>query len=651
MNEISQSAKVEHLTYRPDIDGLRAVAVLLVLGFHIFPDWVTGGFIGVDIFFVISGYLITYILIDKASTNSLSIIDFYSRRINRIFPALIFVLFSLFIFGWFGLFYDEYGHLGKHIASGAIFISNLISWSEAGYFDIEAIRKPLLHLWSLGIEEQFYIVWPLLVVCLSRFKVRALPVFLLLFFVSFWFNIQAVIDDKVAAFFSPTSRAWELIAGAILAYVIFSKNTYWSFIRRKNTNLIAILGVLLILIAVASINKNSPFPGWRALLPVIGTILIISAGPETFFNSKILASRFMIWIGLISYPLYLWHWPIASLMHSFLNTNPSFSGSIAIISISFLFAWITYRFIECPLKQLQNRSRLSAALIAVMALTGGAGFLTYQSNGLQSRYSALHQDLSLISDTVDLRKLYSFPIIDCRNSLDHIKNAKCSTIGSPSVAIIGDSHSEVYFRALLDGRLKKGVTDIATYSLGSCPPALNLFGNLADCSKFTARAFENILVNEQIDTVFLSSFYGDWELGASSASDRLYKQAMNNTFATLRKGRKKIVFIIDAPALKSSAVACRGKPLWLRDKFGWTPDFCINPTPQDFISQDAYYRLLDELKIENPDVMFFDSSEIICPNARCDVTRGSLMMYVDDNHLSIYAARLVIDALLIKLSN
>jgi len=646
--DVTNQAIESHIKYRPDIDGLRALAVLLVLGFHMFPQLVPGGFIGVDIFFVISGYLITYILISEQATNPLLIVNFYAKRIKRIFPALIFLFASLYIFSWFALFYDEYAHLGKHIAAGSAFIANFISWSEAGYFDSEAIRKPLLHLWSLGIEEQFYIIWPVLIITLSRFKIRLLPAFLLIFLASFLLNILAVGDDIVAAFYSPASRAWELISGAVLAYVVFSKKNFHQLLSREKANIFSLLGILVIFIGVFLINKNSSFPGWRGLLPVTGAILIITAGPNTFISDKFLSSRAMVWIGLISYPLYLWHWPIVSLMHSFLNGRPNLFQSIVITLISFLLAWITYRFIERPFRYSQTKYLSAIWLLGLMVLVGATGFATYLSNGAENRYVTSHQDLTLTSDTVDLRKIYAFPINDCRNNLNNIKNGKCSSVGTPSIAIVGDSHSEVYFRALLDSRLKGGLTNIVTYSLGSCPPALDLFGSSADCSKFTKMAMENILASKEINTVFLSSFYGDWGLGDTETADVQYMQAMNKTFSYLRDGKRKIVFIIDAPALKVSAVACRDKPLWLRNKFGWTPDFCINPTPNDFISQDAYYRVLKQLKRENPDVVFFDSGEIICPNANCAIRRGEMMIFVDDNHLSIDAARLISDDLLKK---
>ena len=204
-----------HSTYRPDIDGLRALAVLAVIGFHAFPELIPGGFIGVDVFFVISGFLISTILFENLAAQSFSFLDFYSRRIRRIFPALILVLVSCYLVGWFVLLPDEYSQLGKHMAGGAGFIQNWLLWGESGYFDNVAETKPLLHLWSLGIEEQFYIIWPILLWLAYRLRLNLLTLTILTGLISFALNIHgiSVKQDLVATFYSPQTRFWELAIG------------------------------------------------------------------------------------------------------------------------------------------------------------------------------------------------------------------------------------------------------------------------------------------------------------------------------------------------------------------------------------------------------------------------------------------------------
>nr|MBA3535808.1 acyltransferase [Tatlockia sp.] len=329
--------KHTQLDYRPDIDGLRAIAVLLVVAFHAFPQWIKGGFIGVDIFFVISGFLISKIIISGlVDHNSFSIGQFYSRRINRIFPALLLMLIACFSFGWFALLPDEYKQLNKHIMGGASFIANILLWNESGYFDNAAVTKPLLHLWSLGIEEQFYIVWPLLVwfAWKKRFNLAVTIIIVAAF--SFLLNISTVNYDSTTAFYSPLTRFWELLTGSLLAYLTLQKEKPSDkFIpvdkKKLVANFQAFTGVALVLIAVLVIKQGRHFPGWAALLPTVGALLIILAGSEAWLNRVVLSNRIFVWFGLISFPLYLWHWPLLSYARIISGDMPSRSIRMAAV--------------------------------------------------------------------------------------------------------------------------------------------------------------------------------------------------------------------------------------------------------------------------------------------------------------------------------
>ena len=319
---------MRNLQYRSDIDGLRAIAILSVLAFHAFPGRFEGGYIGVDIFFVISGFLISNIIVAGIEENRFSFIEFYSRRVKRIFPALVLVLLATYGLGWFVLLSAEYEQLGKHISGGAVFISNLVLWSDHGYFDSAAVSKPLLHLWSLGIEEQFYIVWPLLLSVLLRSRLNFLTVTICIAISSFLLNIFVSIDDVVAAFYSPQTRVWELLIGAVLAYssrhyrcslgkVYLGQSWPDQKTNRCLSDLQSVVGVGMIGAAFFILTPESRYPGWWALLPTVGTALLILAGTEAWINRVFLSSRILVWFGLISYPLYLWHWPI----FSFANIN------------------------------------------------------------------------------------------------------------------------------------------------------------------------------------------------------------------------------------------------------------------------------------------------------------------------------------------
>jgi peptidoglycan/LPS O-acetylase OafA/YrhL len=345
-----QSASVSTTTnalhpYRPDIDGLRAIAVLSVLLYHAFPLELRGGYVGVDVFFVISGFLITSILIEAIQSHQFSLVVFYGRRIRRIFPALVVCLVAVLAYGSVALLPSEFAQLGKHLFLAATFLSNFGLWFEAGYFDTAAAFKPLLHLWSLGVEEQFYIFWPLILWIGFRAKANILLLLASLFVLSFSFNIVASATDLTSAFYLPIGRSWELLAGAALVWFVeinlSSRTRFW----------ISVLGVSAILIAVIAFTPEMRFPGWLAVLPVMGALAIILAGPASPVNSHFLSHPVLVRVGLISYPLYIWHWPLISFAYVIRQGKPPTPLLAAfLIGCSFLLAWATYRFVEKPVR-------------------------------------------------------------------------------------------------------------------------------------------------------------------------------------------------------------------------------------------------------------------------------------------------------------
>jgi len=377
----SEQTHLTHPKYRADIDGLRGIAVLSVVGFHAFPFWDRGGFIGVDIFFVISGFLISSIIFDNLEHKSFSFIEFYIRRINRIFPALLLILAASLVFGWFVLLPDAYKQLGKHIAGGAGFVSNFVLWNESGYFDNEAASKPLLHLWSLGIEEQFYIVWPLLLAFVWKRKWGFVTVTAIIAAVSFAFNIYMVGNNPAAAFYLPSARFWELMIGCLLAYIVL----YKPYMNRRHPNAQSIFGCLLIVLGLMLIDKERTFPGWWALLPTFGTFFLISAGPKAWVNRHVLSSKSLVWVGLVSYPLYMWHWPLLSFASIVEGEIPSRAIRIAAVAISVALAWLTYKLIEKPIRFGMNAKAKSFALLASIIVVGYAGHYCNIGDGLPSR--------------------------------------------------------------------------------------------------------------------------------------------------------------------------------------------------------------------------------------------------------------------------
>jgi len=372
-------------TYRPDIDGLRAVAVLAVVTYHAFPVALPGGFSGVDIFFVISGYLISGILFKSLAQEKFSFSEFYARRIRRLFPALVLALFLTLAMGYYYLLSDEFEQLGKHVAASCVFIQNIVLLNESGYFDKAADFKPLLHLWSLAVEEQFYIFFPPLLILLWRKKWPITWILVAFLLTSFFANLVMSVKDSASDFFLTPYRGWELIAGAMLAWRHFSKGQEIRF-----GNFYSISGAICITLAMIWLDKGDPYPGWRAIFPVAGTILLIAADSQSIVNKWILSNPLAIWIGLISYPLYLFHWPLLSFLHILKGKNPDASSIWAAVVLSFALSVLTYYLVEKRVRYAKSRWTIPA-LIAAFLLSGILGLLLWQKK-LTPRSSGLGFD-------------------------------------------------------------------------------------------------------------------------------------------------------------------------------------------------------------------------------------------------------------------
>jgi peptidoglycan/LPS O-acetylase OafA/YrhL len=376
----------EYLKYRPDIDGLRAFAILSVVLYHAFPSFMRGGFIGVDVFFVISGYLIAEIIFKELDSDKFSFINFYQRRVKRIFPALILVLITCYAVGWFTLMATEFKMLGKHLVGGIGFIQNIVLYREAGYFDTSSELKPLLHLWSLGVEEQFYILFPIAAWAFWRSRVPVLPIIIVLALASFGAGVLKLTTNPSAAFYMPQYRFWEILLGSILAYCAVD-HSYYSKVQSSVPcrNLCSLLGAVLLVLSVVIIDKHKAFPGSWAVLPVFGSVLMILAGPQAWLNKQVLASRLMVWIGLISYPLYLWHWVVITYIRIIGANELSILSGIFAVSISVALAYFTYKFVELPFRKVQISVPKVAILLAIGSTVAAVGALSFFKNGIPYR--------------------------------------------------------------------------------------------------------------------------------------------------------------------------------------------------------------------------------------------------------------------------
>lgn len=493
---------------RGDIDGLRAIAVLAVIGFHAFPNHVRGGFIGVDVFFVISGFLISQIILRDLEAGSFSLVNFYVRRARRIFPALTAVLLACLLFGGLVLFPPDFSLLGRETGAGAAFAANLLFWYETGYFDRAAELKPLLHLWSLGIEEQFYLVWPLLLLAAFRWRHGPLIAAGVVFFLSFAASAILSTVAPSTAFYCPGTRFWELMVGCILAVISSSRSspaTLGSIFDRHTTvarEAASIVGLVLLGASLAFVHPGRAFPGLWALLPTIGTALLITAGPNACTN-RLLGARLAVSIGLVSYPLYLWHWPILSFARHIQFRPPTDLLKGLAISLAFVLAYWTYRYVETPIRFGQPRRYKVFVSSSALAAVGALGLLVFAADGLPNRFPPEAQRLA--------GDLGRETLVAARWGTCFVGNpvgfhAECDgEAGRPANMMLwGDSHAA----HLAPGLRALATTDpnvvIAQYTMPVCPP---VFGH-ANCS-----ALEHVVVDRIVrlrpTTVVLA---GNWAL-------------------------------------------------------------------------------------------------------------------------------------------
>jgi len=485
--------------YRPDIDGLRAVAVIAVLVFHAFPDVLAGGFTGVDIFFVISGFLISRLILVDLALGRFSFADFYSRRIRRIFPALAIVLLTCVVIGWWVLLPAEFRRLGRHVAAGAGFVSNFMLYSEAGYFDTRAELKPLLHLWSLGVEEQYYLLWPLMLFAFRKHLHSILWLIAAVAVASFALNVVATtMHHQQAAFYFPLTRFWELMIGSLIAYVQVLGHGRAETDPPANASLrdncVSLAGLALVIVALVTINEGRSFPGWWALLPTAGAALLIVAGPRAFVNRHLLSARLAVFIGVISYPLYLWHWPLLTIARLMNNSRlPQLSVRMGILLLSVLLAWLTYEFIEKRIRHVSRGGRARAvvsSLATSMAGLTALGLLMFGSI-LQSRSAAVPH-LAAISEAFD--------------DWESITTAEIRGDSSHTVLFVGDSHMAQYLprvTKIVRENPGRASTVIFRTRFGCAPiPGIERLGR--HCHEFWTDAFQ-IARREDVKVVVMGA--------------------------------------------------------------------------------------------------------------------------------------------------
>ena len=512
MTHIPPRGALEHLGYRADIDGLRALAVVAVIFFHAGFKWFSGGYVGVDVFFVISGYLITSIILADKLKGTFSIASFYERRVRRILPALLFVMCVSLPFAWFLMLPDELKNFSQSLVAVSIFASNILFWTKSGYFDASGEENPLLHTWTLGVEEQYYLLFPIFILLFWRFGARNLA--WIIACLALFSLILSVADlrFRLSGFFLAPVRAWELLLGSLLAFAS-SKAPIYSRVSRLQSQLLSGLGLVMILGSIFVYDETTPFPGYYALVPTVGTALILAFAQKDTFVCRALSFKFVVGVGLISYSAYLWHQPLFAFARIYSLTKPPEYLFVVLSFATLVLAYLTWRFVEVPFR---NRRLFSRRQIFAAALFGssafiGLGLLGDRAAGFPGRLSAQQQDL--LSFKYDYFKGYQEGrcFLMPRQNRDGFENCAEGTVTDiPSVFLWGDSHAAHLYPGLHKLLADKGRLTHLTAS--TCPPILDTdFRSRPSCRGINEYVFDRI-VKEKPDTVILAAQWNiyDW---------------------------------------------------------------------------------------------------------------------------------------------
>jgi len=636
------------MKYRAEIDGLRALAVLPVILFHAGFEWFSGGFVGVDVFFVISGYLITTIIISEMAEGKFSIVNFYERRARRILPALFFVMASCLPFAWLWLPPSDLKDFGQSLVAVSTFSSNILFWLESGYFDTAAELKPLLHTWSLAVEEQYYILFPIFLMLTWRLGVRWVLILLsIVFFISLGVAQWGAYNSPTAAFFLLPTRGWELLVGVFAAFYL----KYNTHLKSHSLNqALSLLGFCLIVYSIIAFDETTPFPSLYALVPTIGTgLLILCAVPKTFIH-KFLSIKFIVGIGLISYSAYLWHQPLLAFSRHRLIGEPSDVLIGLLCAFSLVLAWVSWRFVEAPFrhKQFFNRVKIFTFSGASILIFSTIGFLFHIEQGIPARAGFGAQMMSTFQrpnseGCFGIPYNYEIEAWGCRLGAE-TKNV--------DYVFFGDSHS-LSLKNVIDELAKEANVGVFYTGEASCPPLLGVHKNSPapgeDCFRLNARVAD-LVVSQRIKGIILSSrwsYYTDGDYKLSGA--QLISRSPSGPFTVTNS--------------TSTFVEAFGSTMDFYNQLGADVYVITQPPLQKIEPQKAFFAAargfasIDDLSVRRVDferldsvpasvfidnaskLKLYESKSIFCDDKSCPIGDENGSFYFDDDHLSSNGAK------------
>lgn len=659
------------MKYRPEIDGLRALAVIPVVLFHAGFSLFSGGFVGVDIFFVISGYLITSIIIADKEKGTFSIINFYERRARRILPALFLILLVCLPFAWAWMMPNQLKSFARSMVHVLFFISNIFFYDESDYFSDISAESPLLHTWSLAVEEQYYILFPLLFIVLWKYGRKNVIKFIVGgLLASLALSEYGWRFDPVANFYLVLSRAWELFSGSLCAFYLVDKKPI------KN-DILSFLGLFLIVVSIFIFDETTPFPSVYALVPVIGACLIIVFGETRTYVSKILSNRCFVGIGLISYSVYLWHHPIFAFARLRSLGEPSIHVMAGLSVLSVILAFFSWKYVESPFRKKKDRGGFSRKTIFATAGAFSFCFLVISlvgssMKGLPERFDGKMNTIlnAQKGDTSQCHNRFKY-------SIDDIKNGETCIIGdsgfTPKIAVIGDSHASRITDAL--GRLLENNEQSAvTYNASWCVPLIGITSsqkNRRHCSGLIDASYDAVLNDNNIETVVLvaawakytSGYLPDGEnatvFGANGITPDLinnnpfvFKGALEKTLSRIKDSHKRIVIVGSVPEFTINVPQALAKIQLFSEravvKHQLNKKLLV--TPNDYNERNEEVLKAFEETSQRYSFEYINPRDIYCSEEFCkyESTEGT-PFYEDTNHLSFSGSIPLIDALSDKL--
>jgi peptidoglycan/LPS O-acetylase OafA/YrhL len=631
------------LRYRPDVDGLRAVAVLCVVFYH-YGFWqVPGGFVGVDIFFVISGFLITGIIHQEMTDGRFTIRQFYERRIRRIFPALFATIAA-----WLLLFPVDFEAYAKSLIATAFFASNFEFWREIGYFDIAASFKPLLHLWSIAVEEQFYLLFPaVLLPTGTSSRRKLLSVIGALLVASFAFSVWAVAHSTSTAFYLLPSRTWELMLGALIAIAPLPS------LSRRWREAVALVGAALIAWAVWTYDRWMPFPGIAALAPCLGAALLIYAGQQTNVVSRALSAKPVVFVGLISYSLYLWHWPVLVFTQIALNRALHPWEINACIVLSFALAVFSWRYIERPARRAHALGwrPLFGGAAAAMTVTALCGAAVASAQGVPERLQP--EIRKILAEERDHE-----PRMDiCFGLTAHdVRKGRLCRIGStqadePSFILWGDSHADALLPAVQKVAEQNGRAGLFA-GTDSCAPLLGVVRpDAPKCRPFND-AVAKLATKSAIREVILDARWsknaygmargeGDWRIfpydteGEGTdlmSTEAVFYRGLERTVRKLTRAGKHVVIVASVPEAGYSVPRMMAHMRIDGDQRRLTRNLTAFLAHQKFV----FSTLQRMQKRYGAKILY--PHKVLCATGKCELSLNDRPLYRDEHHLSVFGA-------------